>query len=151
MGAVTYPDASVQEYIKKRFIAVRFNVVAKPEVMDRFNASWTPTIIVEDARGREHRRSVGYLDPKRFLGELARAWLKDAVDRRDFAAAEERLPETEAYTQGDTVRYPETLYWGGMVAYKASVDVKNLAQGWKRLLDEFPDSEWAKRAEYVRP
>ncbi|MBI4311871.1 MAG: thioredoxin family protein, partial [Chloroflexi bacterium] len=83
--AVTYPDFSVQEYIKKRFVPVRFNVVAKPEVMDRFNASWTPTIIVEDVRGREHRRSVGYLDPKRFLGELALAWLKDAVDRRDFS------------------------------------------------------------------
>jgi len=150
MGTVTYPDPEVERFIGEHFVAVRFNVVEDPDVMDRFNASWTPTIILEDARGREHRRSIGYLEPKRFLGELALGWLKDAVDRRDWPAAQERLPATKRQTKGDEAREPETLYWEGMIAYEASTDIKKLATGWKPLLDGFPDSEWAKRAEYVR-
>lgn len=150
MGAVTYPNPDVRQYVVDHFVPVRFNVVEEPEVIDRFNAPWTPTIIVEDAQGREHRRSVGYLDPKRFLGEVALARLKVPIDRRDFVAAQELLPGVKHLTRGDPAREPEALYWQGMVAYKASTDIKKLAEGWSALLDNFPESEWAKRAEYVR-
>jgi hypothetical protein len=38
---------------------------------------------VDDAEDRGHRRSQGYLDPKRFLGEMILAWPENAVDRHD--------------------------------------------------------------------
>jgi hypothetical protein len=133
-------------------VAARFNVVEDPETFERFNASWTPTVIIEDARGSEHRRSVGYLEPKRFIAELALGWLKAAIDRHDWAAAKERLPEVNRDSAGDAQREPEALYWQGMVEYEASGshDIKRLAAGWKPLLDQFPDSEWAMKASYVR-
>jgi len=90
MGTVTYLDPKVSEYIEKYFIPVQFNVAEQPEAMTQFNASWTPTLIVLDADGREHRRSQGYLNAKRFLAEMALARVKDAIDRQEFAAAEER-------------------------------------------------------------
>src|ERR671929_835427 len=93
MGAVTYPDPKVEREINEHFIPVQFNVVEQPEVMDQFNTPWTPTLIVQDAEGREHRRSQGYLDPARFLGEMSLAWLKDAIDRQDYAAAQQRTKE----------------------------------------------------------
>ena len=150
MGAVTYPNPDVERFIGQHFIPVQFNVVEQPEVMDQFNASWTPTLIVQDAEGREHRRSQGYLDPKRFLGEMALAWLKDAIDRRMFPTARDRATEALEWTRGDPAREPEALYWAAVAAYKASEDAKQLVQGWNRLLSEFPESEWAKRAEFIR-
>jgi hypothetical protein len=150
MGAVTYPNPEVERFIAEHFIPVQFNVVEQPEVMDRFNTPWTPTLIVQDADGREHRRSQGYLDPMRFLAEMALAWLKDAIDRRDFNAARERSSEALERTHGDPERAPEAEYWAAVAAYKATNDPNNLIQGWNRLLDEYPQSDWAKRAEFIR-
>jgi hypothetical protein len=150
MGAVTYPNPEVERYIQQHFIPVQFNVVEQPEVMEQFNASWTPTLIVQDAEGREHRRSQGYLDPQRFLGEMALARLKDAIDRQEFKAAQERSREALDLTKGDPEREPEAKYWASVAAYKATEDPQQLIQGWNRLLEQFPQSEWAKRAEFIR-
>src|SRR5438105_123886 len=148
MGAVTYPDPAVERFIHERFIPVQYNVVEQPEVMDWFNTPWTPTLIVQDPDGREHRRSQGYLDAKRFLAEMALAWLKDAIDRRDFNAARDRSGEALRLTKGDPEREPEANYWAAVAGYKATDDPHNLIQGWNRLLDQFPQSEWAKRVEF---
>ena len=150
MDAVTYPDPRVQRLIQEHFVPVQFNVVEQPEVMDQFNTPWTPTLIVQDAEGREHRRSQGYLDAGRFLGEMSQAWLKDAIDRRDFEAARRRSEETLQQTKGDPSREPEAVYWSAVAAYKASNDPSNLMAGWNRLLDQFPQSEWARRVEFIR-
>src|SRR5213080_55765 len=104
MGAVTYPDPEVEKFMNDHFVPVQFNVETDPGSMERFNSSWTPTLIVQDVEGKEHRRSQGYLDPKRFLGELAMALLKDAVDRGDYATAKQRVADAERLTQGDPER-----------------------------------------------
>jgi hypothetical protein len=150
MGAVTYPDPEVERYLSHYFIPVQFNVVEQPEVMDQFNTPWTPTIIIQDAEGREHRRSQGYLDPKRFLGELALGRLKDAIDRRDFREAQARIDEALRLTKGDPAREPEAEYWAAVAAYKATDDASRLLQGWNRLIDDHAESEWAKRASFIR-
>lgn len=110
MEAETYPDGEVQVYTERRFVPVRFNVLERPEVAEHFNSGWTPTIIVEDAEGREHRRSQGYLDPERFIGEMSLAHLMDATDRRGFGAASDRLEEVLERVGGDPAREPEALY-----------------------------------------
>jgi len=150
MGAVTYPNPKVEQLIGQHFIPVQFNVVEQPEVMEQFHSTWTPTLLVQDAEGREHRRSQGYLDAPRLLGELALARVQDAVDRGDFAAARDRIGEAMPLTKGDAQREPEAMYWAAVASYKASGDAENLIQGWNRLLQQFPQSEWAKRAEFIR-
>lgn len=117
MGAVTYPNPEVERYILDHFIPVQFNVVEQPEVMDFFNTPWTPTLIVMDADGKQHRRSQGYLDPKRFLAEMALARIQAAIDRQDFQSANALAEEAQRLTKGDPVREPEALYWavGGRV------------------------------------
>ena len=150
MGAVTYPDPEVERYINDHFIPVQFNVVEQPEAMQQFNTPWTPTLIVEDADGKEHRRSQGYLDARRFLAEMSLARVKDAVDRQDYQEAASRAQEASRMTAGDPWRQPEAQYWSGVAAYKSTGDANNLINGWNRLLDEFPDSEWAKRVEFIR-
>lgn len=150
MGAVTYPNPEVARYIDQHFIPVQFNVVEQPEVIDRFNSAWTPTLIVQDADGREYRRSLGYLDPARFLGEMALARLLQSVHRRDLPAANERGKEALERTKGDPAREPEALYFASVAAYKAANDADKLVEGWNSLMDRFPESDWAKKAEFIR-
>jgi thioredoxin-related protein len=150
MGTDTYPDGTVRSYVEEHFIPIRFNVLERPETEDRFNSGWTPTVIVEDAEGREHRRSQGYLDPRRFVGELALSRLKDAIDRRDFGSAFERSGNALKQTEDDPARRSEALYWSAVAAYRVSGDRNDLIEGWNGLLEMFPRSEWAERAGYIR-
>ena len=150
MGAVTYPDPEVSRMIEEHFIPVQFDVVAQPEIMEHFNTPWTPTLIVQDAEGKEHRRSQGYLDAKRFLAEMSLARLMSAVDRRDFRTAAALSGPAQRLTEGDPTREPEALYWSSVTAYKDANDPKLLLAGWNRLLDTFPQSEWAHKVEFIR-
>jgi hypothetical protein len=72
------------------------------------------------------------------------------VDRGDFAAAKQRVSDAMRLTQGDPEREPEAQYWASVVEYKSTNDPNNLMKGWNELLDRYPDSEWAKRAEFIR-
>ena len=150
MGEVTYPDGVVRAYVEEHFVPVRFNTIERPKDEESFNSGWTPTTIVEDAEGREHRRSQGCLDPKRFIGEMALARVKDAMNRHDYEAAIGRSKEALERTEGDPAREPESLYWSAVAAFEVSGDRDDLTEGWNRLLEEFPQSEWAEKASYIR-
>jgi hypothetical protein len=60
------------------------------------------------------------------------------------------LEEAQRLTAGDPVREPEALYWSSVAAYQATHDANNLVQGWNRLLDRFPKSDWAEKAAFIR-
>jgi hypothetical protein len=150
MGAVTYPSPEVQRYIEDNFIPVQYNVVEHTGAADQFNSAWTPTIIVQDPEGREYRRSLGYLDPRRFLGEVALARLHRSIHRQDLRDATERVRDALEHTRGDAAREPEVLYLGAVVAYKSTGKAEQLKEGWDRLFKEFPESDWAKKTEFIR-
>lgn len=150
MGAVTYPHPEVESYLDQHVVPLQFNVAEQPDAVDRFNSAWTPTLIVQDADGREYRRSIGYLDPGRFLAEMALARLSESIHRRNWQGVQERAAEALTRTKGDPVREPEALYFASVAAYKAHNSVDKLLEGWNRLLDQFPESDWAKRAEFIR-
>jgi hypothetical protein len=150
MSAVTYSNPEVGRYIEQHFIPVQFNVAEQPQVIEQLHSPWTPSTIIQDADGTEHRRAYGYLDPARFLGEAALARLNTAIERREFDAARDRSADALQRTHGDPAREPEALYWDSVVAYRASGDPKPLLEGWNNLLDRFPESEWAKRVEFLR-
>lgn len=129
----------------------RFNTIERPEMEAALASGWTPTLIVEDADGSEHRRSQGYLDAGRFLGQMSLSRLQAALDHRDFEAASGLADETLRLTQGGPHRELEAMYWSAVVTYKlAGGDREELIEGWIRLLERFPESEWARRADYIR-
>jgi hypothetical protein len=151
MGNRAYPEPEVEGYIEQHFAPVRFNTIEQPEMEAVLGSGWTPTLIVEDADGVEHRRSQGYLDMKRLLGQLALSRLQTALDHRDFEAASGLAEDGLRLTQGDHHREPEAMYWSTVIAYKlAGNHRETLTGGWTQLLDRFPESEWAKRASYIR-
>lgn len=151
MGNRTYPEPEVESYIEQHFAPIRFNTIEQPEMEAALGSGWTPTLIVEDADGNEHRRSQGYLDVERFLGQMALSRLQAALDHRDFEAASGLAEEALRLTKGDPHREPEAMYWSAVAAYKlGGNDREALTGGWEGLLDRFPGSEWAKRAGYIR-
>ncbi|MBI3455897.1 MAG: thioredoxin family protein [Candidatus Rokubacteria bacterium] len=150
MGTVTYPNPDVQREIEQHFVPVQFNVVEQRPVMDQFNSSWTPTLIVQDSDGREYRRSLGYLDPARFLGEMSLARVAASVHRRKFAEAQTCAAEALARTKGDPAREPEAFYFAAIADYKVANDGDKLVAGWTRLLDQFPESDWSKKVAFIR-
>ena len=81
MGAVTYPDSRVAEFINNRMIPLQMLYDAQPYASD-YNVKWTPTIITLDQKGKEHHRIVGFLPPDEFIPGLLLGTAKVNFDRR---------------------------------------------------------------------
>jgi hypothetical protein len=150
MGAVTYPHPDVCRYVDRYLVPVQVNVQEDPAAVDEFNSAWTPTVLIQDAEGREYRRSVGYLDPGRLLGELALGRLHEAIHRGEAERALERVADALERTRGDAAREPEARYFAAVARYKTTKDPATLASGWNELLDRFPESDWARKAAFIR-
>jgi hypothetical protein len=114
-------------------------------VFERFNAQWTPTVLVVDPQGTERYRFEGYLPAPEFLAQLrlglAHAWRA----RGAFAEAERLYRElADDPAAGDVA--PEALYWSGVAKYKATGDPTALGETAAAFQSRFTDSPWAKKA-----
>jgi thioredoxin-related protein len=145
MGAVTYPNATVQEFIASSFIPVKIGTGESPELWSRYSANWTPTILVLDSNGNEKHRIVGYLDPDHFLGQLCLGVGKFLMEAekyeesiRSFSEVVKQYPNTEAA--------PEAAYYDAVTRYKQTHDPGHLKAGFKQLQEKYPGNEWTRKA-----
>lgn len=148
-----YPDERVAKFITDNFIPVRVHVRDQAEefqrLSDRFNASWTPTILILDPEGNERHRIEGALDAASFLAQLELGLGHLAYRTKRFADAERWFkrvvadaPETEAA--------PEAVYWEGVSRYKGTNDAGALGETARRFSEKYQDSSWAKKASVWR-
>lgn len=149
MDAVTYPQDRVALFINDHFIPVKIHTDDHPELTEKFRVPWTPTYIVLDADGTEHYRETGYLPPDDFLAHMNLALGRAAFEKRDFATAAGYF-QTIVDRYGASEMRPEALFFLGVC--------KNRMQGgsaddrkamWKRLMEEHPKSDWAKKASFA--
>lgn len=146
----TFSNPEVQQFLKDNFALVHYDVLADDDAMPRFSAAWTPTIIVRNAEGKEQRRSLGYLKPQSFIGEMSLAMIVADMTKGDYEAAQKHAHEAVKSTEGDDVRHPEARYWEAVTAYKTTHSQDPLIAGWKQLLADEPNSDWAKKVEFVK-
>src|SRR6266581_898523 len=92
MGAVTYPNAKVSEFISQKMVPLQVQADAKPLATD-FKVTWTPTLVVLDYYGKEHHRSVGFLPPEELIPMLLLGMGKIDFDAEQFNAAIVHLDE----------------------------------------------------------
>ena len=145
MGAVTYPNEGVAKFVDLNFVPVQVQSANK-ELADKYNISWTPTILVLDADGKEHYRSVGFLQPDVFIATFELGKARYYLDREQFAEARALLEELiERCPVPEVV--PEAIFYHGVASYKQSHDPKPLRQAYDTLTSKYPQSDWAKRAE----
>jgi hypothetical protein len=107
--------------------------------------SWTPTITVLDADGREHYRFTGFLSPEELCARIILDGAKIELTINNHELAVKCLNEVIENYQG-TFAVPEAIFYLGVVNYISSDEPKFLREGLDRLRKEFPDSEWTLKA-----
>lgn len=139
-----YPDPDVATFIRAQFIPVRAHVKTDQEVFARFNAQWTPTILVVDGKGTEQHRIEGFLPAPDFLAQLKLGLAHAARARGDWDTAQKFYGELANDESSDLA--PEATYWLGVSKYKGTNDPSHLGATAVALRDRFGQSAWAKKS-----
>jgi hypothetical protein len=145
MGTVTYPNAGVAKFVDFNFVPVQVEISNK-ELKEKYNVSWTPTILVLDKDGKEHYRSVGFLQPDAFIATFELGKARYHLDLDQFAEARALLEGLIDRSPVPEVM-PEAIFFHGVATYKHTHDPKMLRKAYDTLTAKYPQSEWAKRAE----
>jgi TolA-binding protein len=132
----------VASFINESFIPLEAHVKEHPAYFHRFDANWTPTVLILDGNGKERWRIEGYLPRDEFRAQLEMGLARVAFMRKQWADAERRYAEVlERYP--DSKAAPEALYWKGVSHYKATNDHTVLGELPGQFKEKYPDSLWA--------
>ena len=146
---MTYPDATVVNYITKNFIPLQINVQTGSEIAGKYRAFWTPTILILDTNGTEYYRFNGFLPPDEFIPQLEFGLGMMALEKQDYKTASAQMKSVvEKYPKSNIA--PEAQYWFGVSEYKAAHNVEALLSAWKKLRKDYPGSIWAKKVSFVK-
>lgn len=148
-----YADPSVAEFVTRHFVPVRVHVKEQAESFkrlgERFNAQWTPTVLIVDPDGQERHRIEGFLPADDFVAQLTLGLGHAEFARGRFAEAgpifqrvADEYPKTESA--------PEALYWAGVSRYKATNDAAALTDTARAFDRRYTDTSWAKKASVWR-
>jgi len=149
LGAVTYPDTAVADYINKYFIPLQINVQTNSEIANKYRVFWTPTILVLDSNGTEYYRLNGFLPPDEFIPQLEFGLGMMALEKQGYKTASIQLKSVvDKYTRSDIA--PQAQYWLGVSEYKDAHNVEALLNAWRKLRKDYPGSIWAKKVSFVK-
>ena len=116
-----------------------------PKYFHRFDALWTPTILVMEPEGMERFRIEGYLPKEEFRAHLEMGLARLAFMNKQWADAGRKYAEiVERYP--DTKIAPEAVYWKGVCRYKETNDHTVLGEVPAQLKERYADSVWALKA-----
>ncbi|MBL0731383.1 MAG: hypothetical protein JJW03_00800 [Desulfosarcina sp.] len=107
--------------------------------------SWTPTVVVLDAEGREHGRFSGFLSPQELCARMILDGAKTMMTLENFSLAIKCFGDIVEKYQG-TFAVPEAIFYSAAAKYLSSHEPKVLKEGLLLLRKNFPDSEWTLRA-----
>lgn len=144
MGAVTYPDHEVINFVSENMIPLQVLSDIQPLSTD-FNVKWTPTLVTLDTDGKEHHRTVGFLSPEELIPSLLLGMGKSYFETDRFGEAITNLERLlEKYPKSDSAA--EAIYLRGVSRYKSTNDPEPLKAAYEQLAADYPSSEWTKRA-----
>ena len=124
---------------------VEAHIKEHPAYFHRFDAVWTPTILIMDSPGVERWRIEGYLPKTEFRAQLELGLARVAFTHKQWTEAEQRYAGVvERYPE--TIAAPEAVYWRGVSHYKATNDHTVLGEVAGELTRKYARSEWALKA-----
>lgn len=148
-----YSDRTVVEFVDAHFVPVRAHVREHAQLFQqlgqRFNAQWTPTVLIVDPDGRERHRIEGFLPAGDFVAQLRLGLAHSAFSRGRFADAEP-LFRAVVELHPDSEAAAEAQYWAGVSRYKATNDAGALADTARAFGERYQDTSWAKKASVWR-
>ncbi len=118
------------------------HVKEHPAYFHRFDAVWTPTVLVLDPSGKERWRIEGYLPKEEFRAQLELGLARVAFMQKKWPEAERRYDEILKRYPGSKAA-PEALYWRGASRYSATHDHRALDELRGEFQRRYPDSAWA--------
>jgi TolA-binding protein len=144
-----YTDPRVVRVITEKFVPVRVHVKDQHDdfkrLGEKYNAQWTPTILILDPAGQQRHRIEGFLPADDFLAQLALGAAHAAFARGDFAAAEKHFRTVlDQFPQSEMA--PEAQYWAGVSRYKATGDPAALNETARAFGERYTNTTWAKKA-----
>jgi tetratricopeptide (TPR) repeat protein len=117
---------------------------AKP-LSSEFNIKWTPTLIVLDPDGKERHRIVGFVSADELIPSLLLGMGKSYFEQDRFSEALSSIEKLlREYPKSGAA--PEGIYLRGVCLYKSTNNPKPLKEAYEQLKDQYPESEWTKRA-----
>lgn len=135
----------MKDFIDRNFIPVKIHIKKRPNDFGRFKAEWTPTVILAEPDGTERFRFSGFLPAQDYLAQLKLGLGKAAFSRQQFQEAQREFEAVaREYPKSDAT--PEAIYWSGVSEYKRTGKPDPLKHAGQKLRDEYPGSEWAKKA-----
>ncbi|WEK34957.1 MAG: thioredoxin family protein [Candidatus Pseudobacter hemicellulosilyticus] len=148
MEITTYQNANTLSYIDKHFVFVKYNITNRnvPKITSS-PILWTPTFIVFANDGSEIRKTIGYLNDTQFQAEMemgrALAFLRKAQPEVALEILKKFIKDNVVVTA-----LPEALYWAGIASYFLNKrDMESLVPYWEELINIYPESIWADRAD----
>jgi thioredoxin-related protein len=144
MESATFNDLAVQNFLTDRMIAMQ--ATATSTLAADFRVVWTPTVIVLDFYGREHQRTVGFMPPEELVASLLLGVGKSALDNGQYNEAVLQL-NTLLNGYPHSAAAPEAVYLRGVSRFKSSQTPAALKECYQQLSSQYPDSDWAKRAQ----
>ncbi|MCM0083996.1 thioredoxin fold domain-containing protein [Geomonas sp. Red32] len=145
MEEASFPNQSVANFITDRMVPIHAAAGTSTLSAD-FNVVWTPTLVVLDFYGREHQRTVGFLPPDEMVAWLLLGIGKTALDKGQH---NEAVLQFNTLMNGypTSAAAPEAIYLRGVSRFKTSQTAATLKETYQQLKNDFPHSEWTKRAE----
>ena len=135
---------SVANFIMKYLIPLRIDINDE-SYHETLHTFWTPTLVVIATTGHEVQREIGFLQPTEFIASLHLGLAKARMSSAEFDIAEEHFSSLIGQLlEGDIV--PEAILFQGVNNYKMKNDPSELKKAYERLVTDFPDTVWAKRA-----
>ncbi|MCB2184199.1 MAG: tetratricopeptide repeat protein [Desulfobulbaceae bacterium] len=148
MDAVTYPQESVISFVEEHVVPTRL-IISETTLSEDFIIKWTPALLILDHLGREHHRTVGFLDGEELKSNLLLGSAKLEFNEDNFERAIRHLEELpEKFPQSSSV--PEALFYLGVSRYRNSNDAGHLKAAYEQLTEQYPNSAWARRAHPYR-
>ncbi|MCX5806413.1 MAG: hypothetical protein NT010_10165 [Proteobacteria bacterium] len=128
----------------KEVIPLRIPADSEPLATD-FTLRWTPTLIILDANGKEHSRTIGFIAPEEFIPTILLGIVKTNFDLRQYDKAAPNL-ERIVNDYAQSFAAPEAIYYRAVCGVKVAHDIAGLKKAYELLAKDYPQSEWVKRA-----
>ena len=123
-------------------MALEAHIKEHPKYFHRFDALWTPTILVMDSEGVERFRIEGYLSKDEFRAHLEMGLARISFMDKKWSDAWRRYSEiAERYPDAKVA--PEAIYWKGVCRYKETNDHTVLGEVAEDLKGKYADNVWA--------
>lgn len=145
MESVTYADPAVAAFVMESLIPIRIDV-EKKSFYEKYNAIWTPTLLILDFKGNEIQRTIGFVDRDEFTAFMHLGIAKVHTNIREYDAANVHLNRILKNFPNCTV-IPEALYFRGVNMFGKTNDPNELKKACEQLQSEYPGHTWTNRAQ----